>query len=591
MASYSETTAIALRRGNHAENMSFTGTVGEVTADLGIVGDGTDIETTLRLHNGINPGGIALARQDCTNISTKALAENRQWLSDANLAYANLSNLEQLSSSTAIANVLNILHSYGLATETQIEELDEAKANVNMSNVITSTLASGRTEDAEGKNGNLAYTNMSNVNTKYLASNTYRSGVDNDKALAYADNSNVNTTNLTLAIADRPINMQGPVIAKADLSNVDDNTINERISDLNVEYKTNKDTYINTGSSELMTHYPTVGAVIDYVTESIENIDYLDPYFNKTKSWEALYTSAESDIHFDTNGQNIITAGTGFTTKQLAFADSDSKYVSTLAPTNFNGTDILEEMPLQLAIYTLNSGDEDDPSLLQPSSFRLYPEYGTTNVASQEITFVTENGSQLVGNLESVAHPTLSGVYKYVFTEISVTGYDWEPIPEGMNTSIINAPKYNSSVAINVMPVLTAEILNIDENGGITSLLYIPSEVSVDVSAVSSYIYHPVLVDETVQTGTNSNVTIKTINNLPTIGGAGLLKSSLDNLPGMTDAERAANNGAKWTVDKSKTVNRADVTISAAEYDRLITAGQMWDTVKNTTAVTIRKWS
>lgn len=591
MASYSETTAVSLRKGNHAENLAFTGVLGEVTFDTGNNEDGTDVETTLRIHNGITQGGIAIARADLSNTTTKAFAENRQWLGDSNLAYANLSNLEVLSSSTAIQNVLTILHSYGLATDAQIEDLETRKANADMSNVATSTLAEGRIPDQEGKNGNLAYTNMSNVNTKYLANSTYRTGSDGDKALSYADESNVDTTNLTLTVASRPASMQGPVIATADLSNVDDNTINNRISALNVEYNTNKDTYINTQSPDMMTHYPTIGAVVDYVAEEIDKLDFMDPYFKNTKSWDALYTSASSDIHFDTNSSLFVELGTGFTTTQLAFADSSTKTVSTLAPTNFDGTNIFEQIPLQLAIYTLNSGDEEDPTKLQPAVFRLYPEYGTTNVTTQSITFTTESGSELTGTVESVAHPSLSGVYKYVFTETSVTGYDWEAIPASMNTSILNAPKYNSVTPINVMPVLCAEIVSVNEDGGITAINYIPSDVSTTIQSTSITLYHPLLVDETVQTGDNATATLQTINNLPSVGGAGLLKSNLDNLPGMTELDVIANNNAPWTINKNKTVNRAAVTISADEYNRLVTAGQMWDTVKNTTAVTIRKWS
>ena len=591
MASVIETTSVALRHGKHSENLAFTGVSSEVTVDLGDDGTGTDINTTLRLHNGINPGGIELARGDMANVNTAALAKNRHLLGDKNLGYADLSNLETLSDSTAIATVLNTLHSYGLATDTQIEYLDEIKANTSMNNVVTSTLAEGRTEDAEGKNGNLAYTNMSNVNTKYLANNSYRTGSDGDKALAYADESNVNTTNLTLAASTRPNTMQGPVIASADLSNVDDTTIKNRLDDLNVEYTSNKDSLINPDSPELMTHYPTSGAVIDYVDSAIEGLDYVDPFFKNVKSWENLYTSDLTDIHFDTSSSLIDNGGTGFTTTQLAFNDGTTKTVSTLAPTDFDGSAIFEQVPLKLAIYALDSGDEDDPSLLQPTTFRLYPEYGTTNVSTQTITFVTEQGSQLVGTVKSVAHPTLSGIYRYVFTETSITGYDWEAIPEGMNTSILNAPMYDSSIAVNVTPILCAEILSVDINGAITTLNYIPTKVYSNIPSTSANIYHPVLIDETLQIGNNANVNIVTINNLPLIGGAGLLKSNLDNLPGMTDVDIIANNGAKWTINKSKTVDRSMVTISADEYDRLITAGQVWDTVKNTTAVTIRKWS
>ena len=95
MASVVETKAVALRRGNHSENLAFTGVQGEVTADLGKDNLGTDINTTVRLHNGITKGGIPMARADLLNVSSKVLAENRPLIDDSNLAYADLSNLEK----------------------------------------------------------------------------------------------------------------------------------------------------------------------------------------------------------------------------------------------------------------------------------------------------------------------------------------------------------------------------------------------------------------------------------------------------------------------------------------------------------------
>ena len=77
MASIQETTSIQLRKGNTAENLAFTGAIAEVSADLGADSTGTDINTTLRLHNGVIPGGIPMARADLTNVTTKTLASSR----------------------------------------------------------------------------------------------------------------------------------------------------------------------------------------------------------------------------------------------------------------------------------------------------------------------------------------------------------------------------------------------------------------------------------------------------------------------------------------------------------------------------------
>ena len=206
MASISETTAISLRKGTHAENMAFCGVPGEVTADLGVSGDGTDVETTLRLHNGINTGGIPLATASMANVTTASLARNRNMLGDKNLAYADLSNLETLSDPSLIEKVVETLDEYGMATDEEVEDIAATKANVTMSNINTEVLAEatpGAYDSHAGKN--LAYYDMSNVNTKYLATTETRSSDPEDLPLAYYDQQNVDTTNLTLDPGNRPI--------------------------------------------------------------------------------------------------------------------------------------------------------------------------------------------------------------------------------------------------------------------------------------------------------------------------------------------------------------------------------------------------
>ena len=67
MSSIIDTTAVALRRGTTAQNDEFVGVQGEVVVDLGEEVDGVsgvDNNVTLRVHNGITPGGIKMCRQD-----------------------------------------------------------------------------------------------------------------------------------------------------------------------------------------------------------------------------------------------------------------------------------------------------------------------------------------------------------------------------------------------------------------------------------------------------------------------------------------------------------------------------------------------
>ena len=120
MASFVETTAISLRKGDTTANMNFTGILGEITADLGYSSSGgaqgTDINTTLRLHNGVTKGGIPMCRADTRNITSQVLAENRPLFGDKNLAYADLSNIEKLTDAPTIERVVTVLTEYGLSS-------------------------------------------------------------------------------------------------------------------------------------------------------------------------------------------------------------------------------------------------------------------------------------------------------------------------------------------------------------------------------------------------------------------------------------------------------------------------------------------
>lgn len=589
MASYSQTTAISLRKGSESESKSFTGVLGEVTAALGEDGNGTDILTTLALHNGVTQGGIYLARQDLANINTASLAKNRSFLGDKNLAYADLSNIETLSDSTAIALVFETLHGYGLASVGQIEDLENRKANRTMNNVQTSTLAEGREEDEEGRNGNLAYTNMSNVNSKYLADSQYRTGEDDDKALAYADASNVNTANLIKLAADRPSTMQGPVLTDKDLSNVTDEVFKSHADDIDTEYTTFKDQIINPESSGLNTHYPTIGAVVDYTAQEIGKLRYMDPEFLKAESWEALYTNAAARDVFNTDPNMLEETGSGYTVDMRYSTNPERlETINTIVPVSYWNATALPNIPLQLAVYNTQAGDDNNKE--QPKRYRLYPEYGKTDLGTQTLTFVTEEGGTCTGTLTTTQHPSNSSIYRYQFEKTGADGDGWAGIPAGLDDFVENAPKYDCSTTIMVEQVLCMELVTV-ESGAITGFNFVPSYVAEALQDATSTVYHPILADGSLQSGDNASVDITVSNDLPLIGGAGLVKMDLSNLPGMTNIDIAANVGAQWTINKSKTVDRAAVTIPASEYNRLLTAGQMYDAIKNTTAVTIRKWS
>ena len=215
MASYVETTAVALRRGSTTANEQFVGVQGELVADLGSnmsAGEGTDISTTIRLHNGITPGGIPMARADFGNITTQALAENRNRIEDKNLAYADLSNLEKNSNPEQIVRVFT---EYGFAKKAEVDTALETYAKKDMSNVDTTPLATSKGDK------NLAYSNTSNLNTANLVDKNIHDGTNGNKPLAYADLSNVNLASVT------------GNFAKTDFSNVEQATWNNIITTQN----------------------------------------------------------------------------------------------------------------------------------------------------------------------------------------------------------------------------------------------------------------------------------------------------------------------------------------------------------------------
>lgn len=287
MASVLETTAISLRKGTHLANMSFVGVLGELVADLGNGEDsaaGTDIHTTLRLHNGITPGGIPMARADMRNITTRLLAEYRTVLGDKNLAYADLSNLEDLlTNQVAIDNLKALLTKYGMVNDKQLNDGLALKANRTLDNVNTANLAAGPSQKADGDG--LAYANGTNIDTTDLATRTTTQG--SNRALAYADMKNVDTVNLATDTGHLGINL-----AYADMSNI----TKETLSDKGVETTDNK--FIGTiVKDEIYDNkkYPTVKSIKNYVDEQYAGV--LDVDFNNLGGMSDSDKAAATEGH------------------------------------------------------------------------------------------------------------------------------------------------------------------------------------------------------------------------------------------------------------------------------------------------------
>lgn len=606
MASIQETTAVSIRKGSTAENLAFTGTIAEVTADLGTDGTGTDINTTLRLHNGVVQGGIPIARADLTNVTTKALAKNRNLYGDSNLAYADLSNIEELTEDDQKNTVRDYMHSYGLALNTQIDDLDLRKANTTMDNINTEVLATGEGETGKHAGKNLAYADGSNVNAKYFADSQYRvTGEVGDDPLAYANLSNVSTTNLVASISTRPATMSGPVIANSDLTNVADDTIKDRIDSLNVdgqtyrvEYTNNKVNQINASSA---VNYPTTGAVIGYVASELNKLDYMNPNLDNASSWEPLYAASGTQYIYDNDIEKITISGSDFTEEIENIKTTNT--IRTIAPTN---KVLTSSIPLQIAIYSLNEDDH------KPASFRIYPEYGTTPFNQQEIIFQNNVGSTIHAILFSYEHPSLTGVYKYSvgFSSNNVLGPDGsrERGGEGWNSSnnadFNSIPKYINISNISATPVLMVNVKTVS-SGILTAFDFIPENAPAEITdAEHITIAHPLINifdsdDETMaytlQPGNSASFDLLTTTDasLPSIGGASVIKTDFSNLPGMTATDIAENNNASWSINKVKAIPAVtSVTIPTSEYERLATIGQVWDSLKKIDSkIIFRQWS
>lgn len=339
MASYIETKAVSIRKGDTTSNINFVGVLGEVTADLGYELNGvlgTDIHATLRLHNGITPGGIPMCRADTRNITSQVLAENRNIFGDKNLAYADLSNIEKLTDQTDIDNLVNTFADYGIVNENFLDTTLENYALRDMSNVVTSTLATGR---GRGENGNLAYADTSNINTADLADHTIHDGtIEGDLPLAYANASNLDTTYLTQDINTRPNTISGPVLAINDLSNVDPQDIYDILfnpeNNFNLQVTTNMDTDLLSiiGAN---TRYPSSSAVQEYVITTIDNYKFLKATLENLVDEGIAVLQDNGGYEYQYSINNIIDKGYGFN------ADVYPRYflVDTTIPTSYN-TDI-----------------------------------------------------------------------------------------------------------------------------------------------------------------------------------------------------------------------------------------------------------
>lgn len=583
MASVVETKAVALRRGNHSENLAFTGVQGEVTADLGKDNLGTDINTTVRLHNGITKGGIPMARADLLNVSSKVLAENRPLIDDSNLAYADLSNLEKSTNQSTKNKIVSTLNEYGLAIESEVQTKLDLKANANMSNVSTVDLATGAGVQGKHQGENLAYANTSNINTKDLATNTYHPSTDpENKPLAYADTSNINTSSLAnatihdsqdgnkpLAYYDfsntntnnltittgRPSGMSGPALAKSDLSNVDPSILYDIISG-NVDISTleriyNKDTVID-DTNISNGHYPETRAVVQYIESKSGKIqaDSANKYLTNVENWENLYSTYDGDILY--REPTLIQSQTGFK-----------------VGVPYNTGIYLRDDPLDFLSVTVSQVNrtggitgltmEENVGNLDISSMNPFIITSGTNVDAKFTLTSTENGD---------------GTYTYQIGSITTAGSGFEVNNTLFAKSTVTDNYYKILYRqLQIIPTMVANTT--DAQGTIGEI----------TQAVCNYTYGATSVNEqsvSITSATNTTARFSIASTLYNRNpAAGLLKVDLTNLTGMTATDEIVEGGSPWRIRHDEEIPSLSQSTIPEEQDYTIaTNGNVWRALK-----------
>lgn len=344
------TTAVQFRRGTETQNNNFTGAEGEVVVDL--------TWRTVRVHDGEQKGGFALAREDMTNVSTSALASghNDSLPTGGNLLYANLSNLpDKFNAPGIVKDVLirNVgmaindgtnINTNDLANRLDGDEYGKALSYRDMSNVDTANLATAgaghkgkdlsyadmsnvdtanlATAGKGHKGKNLAYTDMTNVDTAKLATSAGHSG----KNLAYTDMSNIDTANLATAGAGH----SGKDLSYADMSNVD--TVN--LATAGKGHKGDHLAYANMKN----VNTSSLGTSAGHSGKNLAYTDLSNLASNTTNAAAVgKILTDDYDIAYlnmsNVDTANLATTGAGHSGKNLSYADMSNVDTTNLATT------------------------------------------------------------------------------------------------------------------------------------------------------------------------------------------------------------------------------------------------------------------
>lgn len=590
MASIVETKSVAIRKGNHNENVAFTGVLGEVTADLGYEDKsgnlGTDSNTTLRLHNGVTKGGVPMARADMLNVSTELLAQGRESINDKNLAYSDLSNIVLPENSSARNRIKSIMETCGLADENDVADRLEMKADADTSNINTANLTSSIIHDGveegdyplayastknintldlattqyhnDSTNGNLplSYANMSNVDTTNITKSTSERTSERlditGPVIAKADFSNTDTTNLTLSSQNRPSNMSGPMLARADLANVDPSAFS--VDTFGLEKTANKKGVINPSDTN-QNDYPNVPAVISYVEGKVSNIEgnYANTFLSNIESWDMLYGTSTSPIM-----------------KRSATVDSSNEgfKVGDSCETDVYLKDDEKDI-LWVKITSVASGGG-----IQSNGISFHGNVGNLDLTSYnpfKIESPAQGGTDAVFTITS--NPDGSGSYSYTIESISNPGSGFSIDDECVIKS--NATSEEFKIVYKTLKVVVKNIEVTDSTANSGRMTEIECDPAYGITSVTAS-------SVTATSKTNATATVSITSSMSNENGqAGLAKVDFTNLRGMTANDQTAERNAPWRIRHNEAIpSVSQGSISADQYYTIATNGNVWDALR-----------
>ena len=352
--------------------------------------------------------------------------------------------------------------------------------------------------------------------------------------------------------------MTGPTLAKKDLINVENSAFNDVFfgSQRDFLLETTKDRLQvlsdDSGSNDT---YASTGAIVNYVKDKIDDIEFLEQDFSNATDWNVLYedSSVTSKIVFDS-----------------VLQDAGSGYTLGYHPLPLIDENPIPEVKVQLLVNAVNSVNE-------PTDVTIIPAFGDYDLGGiTSLTFTTENNDTVTVDLTIDQYEGYCG-YNATVTSTSITS-------DGFNVGGL----YECTTNTTTVPFDAIVITSIDSNGAI-----------IDYK-MAEYNHTYMLETETLvnidhllsETGDIATVSVNSRDEMPAIGGAGLLKKDLTNLEGMTSEDIAACAEHKFYVNPEANLPSFYDPIPAKEYGHIVTAGKLAEAMNTqSTRAIYRVWS